>query len=389
MTSMKIEILPVHGIGDVSPGDDLPALIATAAPWLRDGDVLVVTSKIVSKAEGRLVDVPTTGPERDAVREEILAAETARVVARRGNVRIVQTHHGFVMASAGIDASNVDPTMLVLLPKDPDASARSLRAALRERYGLDVAVIVSDTMGRPWRNGLVDVALGAAGISAIRDYRGEIDPYGNELHVTQMAVIDELAAAGELVKGKCDQVPVAVIRGYLTAAEPEDGEGAAALVRDASLDLFSLGTAEAHAAGLRAAATLSDTAGDADQAEPVDRAAVMRAFAAVSDAVAPGTAFGLRTGEEVRATVGAVPDWPSAAHMVTATVPGPHDPATLIRFGADVHRLRAALAAEGVASTLLSPPAETGLLAVLALSRAPALPPAGVHPPAPASDSQM
>ena len=214
---MSLEILPVHGIGHVSEGDDLAAMIASAAPWLHDGDVLVVTSKIVSKAEGRLVDVPADGPERLAARAEVLAAETARVVASRGATRIVQTHHGFVMASAGIDASNVDKTRLVLLPVDPDASARALRAALRERHGLDVAVVISDTMGRPWRNGLTDVAPGVAGLDAIRDHRGEVDPYGNELELTQMAVVDELAGAGELVKGKCDQVPVAVVRGYLTA----------------------------------------------------------------------------------------------------------------------------------------------------------------------------
>src|SRR5690349_12132298 len=178
-----LEVLPVRGIGDVTAGDDLAALITTNAPWLRDGDVLVVTSKIVSKAEGRLVEVPADGPERDAARADVLAAETARVVARRGPTTIVQTHHGFVMAAAGIDASNVDKTHLVLLPADPDASARRLRADLLGR-GLDVGVIVSDTTGRAWRNGLTDVALGAAGIEPIRDHRGEIDPYGNELEIT-------------------------------------------------------------------------------------------------------------------------------------------------------------------------------------------------------------
>src|SRR4051812_48435924 len=251
-----LEVLPVRGIGDVTAGDDLAGMITSAAPWLRDGDVLVVTSKIVSKAEGRLVDVPADGPEREAAREEILAAVTARVVARRGPTAIVQTHHGFVMAAAGIDASNVDKTHLVLLPADPDASARALYDALRER-GLRVGVIVSDTMGRAWRNGLTDVALGAAGIEPFRDHRGEIDPYGNELQLTQMAVIDELAAAGELVKGKCDQVPVAVVRGYPGAGR-EHGPGAVPLLREAAGDMFSLGTAEARAAGLREAATLTD-----------------------------------------------------------------------------------------------------------------------------------
>src|SRR5690242_3433131 len=140
-----------------------------------DGDVLVVTSKIVSKAEGRLVEVPADGPERDVARAEALAGETARVVARRGPTTIVQTHHGFVMAAGGIDASNVDKTHLVLLPADPDASARRIRDGFLAR-GLDVAVVVSDTMGRAWRNGLTDVALGAAGISPFRDHRGETDP---------------------------------------------------------------------------------------------------------------------------------------------------------------------------------------------------------------------
>ncbi|GLH95922.1 coenzyme F420-0:L-glutamate ligase [Phytohabitans aurantiacus] len=318
---MRLEILPVTGIGDVSPGADLAALISEAAPWLRDGDVLVVTSKIVSKAEGQLVDIPVDGPARQAARDEILAAETARAVAQRGQTRIVQTHHGFVMASAGIDASNVDRSQVVLLPKDPDASARSLRAALRERYGIDVAIIVSDTMGRPWRNGLTDVALGAAGIDPIRDHRGETDPYGNELHITQMAVVDELAAAGELVKGKVGQVPVAVVRGYLERPG-DDGPGAVALVRDAAADLFSLGTAEARAAGLREAATLAP--GDSDG----DPEAVARAIATVAAVVAPGTVFTHVPGEGVHAT------------------PPGEAPEALIRFGEDIQRLRAALAAE-------------------------------------------
>ncbi|HEY6593425.1 MAG TPA: coenzyme F420-0:L-glutamate ligase [Asanoa sp.] len=354
---MKLEILPVYGIGDVAPGDDLATLVATAAPWLRDGDVVVVTSKIVSKAEGQLVEVPSDGALRAVVREELLVAETARPVARRGQTRIVQTHHGFVMASAGIDSSNVDHSRLVLLPKDPDASARSLRSALRERHGVDVAVIVSDTMGRPWRNGLTDVALGAAGIDAIRDHRGEVDPYGNELHITQMAVVDELAAAAELVKGKCDQVPVAVVRGYL----PEDlvgadGAGAVpALVRAADQDLFSMGTAEARTAGLRAAALLADRPEPAgtdarDVPAPVSdartpeaavagrdgadvRTAVARAVAAVSGAVAPGTAL--------EPSDGAIVCRPPAT-----------TPAALVRFGADIHRVRAALAAEGLPTTL-------------------------------------
>ncbi|MEO3816690.1 coenzyme F420-0:L-glutamate ligase [Plantactinospora sp. B24E8] len=442
---MRLEVLPVLGIGDVREGDDLAALIATAAPWLRDGDVLVVTSKIVSKAEGRLVDVPTDGPEREAARAEVLAAETARPVARRGSTRIVQTHHGFVMASAGIDASNVDRSRLVLLPKDPDASARALRAALRDRHGADVAVIISDTMGRPWRNGLTDVALGVAGMSALRDHRGEVDPYGNQLNITQMAVVDELAAAGELVKGKCDQVPVAVIRGYLTAPDADDGDGAvAALVRDAAHDLFSLGTAEARAAGLRAAATLGEsvrrptspwsasptqpstqpptgtagqpatatagqpatgTAGQpptAPATQPtVDPVAVARAVDTVTGVIAPDTRFALVTDPDLVARLGAavpaVPDEvaaptdPSAAaDAVTAPAgtpavtdgtavldcrPPATGPTALIRFGADLHRLRAALAAEGVDSGVLpAPDGDIGVFLLLTAIPAPATP---------------
>ncbi|MGI5147704.1 coenzyme F420-0:L-glutamate ligase [Plantactinospora sp. CA-294935] len=371
---MRLEVLPVLGIGDVTEGDDLSALIATAAPWLRDGDVLVVTSKIVSKAEGRLVDVPVDGPEREAARAEVLAGETARPVAQRGSTRIVQTHHGFVMASAGIDASNVDRSRLVLLPKDPDASARALRAAIRERHGADVAVIISDTMGRPWRNGLTDVALGVAGMPAVRDHRGEVDPYGNKLNITQMAVVDELAGAGELVKGKCDQVPVAVVRGYLGAADPDDGRGAAALVRDAEHDLFALGTAEARADGLRAAATLAESTADGPVPSVVPavldgtdtgpaRAAVDRALRTVAGVVAPGTVWTLVTDERrVRDRLGGSvpPRAYRSSVLLDCAPPGPPgtDPGVLIRFGADLHRLRAALAAEGLGSAVL--PASSG-----------------------------
>ncbi|GAA4597981.1 coenzyme F420-0:L-glutamate ligase/coenzyme F420-1:gamma-L-glutamate ligase [Actinoplanes octamycinicus] len=321
---MRLEILPVEGIGDITAGDDLAALIMSAAPWLTDGDVLVVTSKIVSKAEGRLVEVPADGPERDDARRRMLESETARVVARRGPTTIVQTHHGFVMAAAGIDASNVDKTHLVLLPADPDASARALRADFAAR-GLDVAVIVSDTMGRAWRNGLTDVALGAAGIGALRDHRGEVDPYGNELSLTQMAVVDELSAAAELVKGKCDRVPVAVVRGYPRHADEGDA-GAAALVRDTASDMFSLGTAEARTQGLLDAAHLPEAASPADP-EAVRRAAALAALLAT-----PGTGIVAEDGA-VRLT------------------PAGSGSADLVRLGADAYRVRVALAAEGVTSS--------------------------------------
>lgn len=339
-----LEILPVRGIGDVTADDDLAELIVSNAPWLRDGDVLVVTSKIVSKAEGRVVEVPADGPEREEARARILDFETRRVVARRGKTSIVQTHHGFVMAAAGIDASNVDKTHLVLLPVRPDDSARRLRIALGAR-GLHVGVIISDTMGRAWRNGLTDVALGAAGIEPIRDHRGEIDPYGNELQLTEMAVIDELAAAAELVKGKCDQVPVAVVRGYPGAGRQE-GPGAQVLLRDAAHDMFSLGTDEARAEGFRAAASLANDGTDRPaSAEAVQRAIRSAGLARSVSAPSPQT--------------------------VRCNAPDP-SPAGLMRFGADVYRLRVALAAEGLASavayddagaTIAVSAAESGMLA--------------------------
>lgn len=340
---MRLEILPVTGIGEVTPGTDLTGLIAAAAPWLADGDVLVVTSKIVSKAEGRLVSLPPAGPRRDQARRETIAAETARAVAARGETRIVATHHGFVMAAAGVDGSNIDSSQLVLLPKDPDASARALRAGFATRHGRRVAVIVSDTMGRPWRNGLTDVALGAAGIAPLRDHRGETDQYGNQLHLTQQAVVDQLAGAAELVKGKTDGVPVAVVRG-LPAVLTEDGPGVVAeLVRPSAEDLFALGTAEARAAGLRAAAALPETpahtsAGLDDL--PATLAAARRALDTVAGSMAPGTQLRLETAP------------PPGIHCATPATAEAAAPAALLRLGADVHRLRAALAAEGLDSTV-------------------------------------
>ncbi|WIM97362.1 coenzyme F420-0:L-glutamate ligase [Actinoplanes oblitus] len=320
---MRLEVLPVEGIGDVTAGDDLAELITSAAPWLADGDVLVVTSKIVSKAEGRLVEVPADGPERDDARLRVLESETARVVARRGPTTIVQTHHGFVMAAAGIDASNVDKTHLVLLPVGPDASAQALRAAFAAR-GLDVAVIISDTMGRAWRNGLTDVALGAAGIEALLDHRGQVDPYGNELSLTQMAVVDELSAAAELVKGKCDRVPVAVVRGYPYRPDTT-GAGASVLIRDSESDMFRLGTAEARTQGLLDAAHLPDVA------SPAGPEAAPRAAALAAELGTPGTGIAEEGG----------------AVRLTPAGPGPAD---LVRLGTDAARIRAALAAEGLSS---------------------------------------
>ncbi|MFQ1001622.1 coenzyme F420-0:L-glutamate ligase [Modestobacter sp. SSW1-42] len=228
------------GLPEFTPGDDLAGAIAAAAPWLADDDVLVVTSKVVAKVEGNLVRVEP-GADREAVRQRAITAESVRVVARRGPLRIVETRHGWVVAAAGIDASNVASDTLVLLPADADASARRLRARLAELLGVTVAVVVSDTFGRPWRDGVSDVAIGAAGLSALVDHRGSVDSHGNRLETTQVAVVDELAAAADLVKGKLAGVPVAVVRGlHLTAPAPDTGTRP--LVRLGPGDLFATGT---------------------------------------------------------------------------------------------------------------------------------------------------
>jgi coenzyme F420-0:L-glutamate ligase/coenzyme F420-1:gamma-L-glutamate ligase len=232
-------VLPVTGLPEFSPGDDLAAAIAGAAPWLADDDVVVVTSKAVSKVEGRLVPVPP-GADREALRLQAVEDEAVRVVARRGPLAIVETRQGWVVAAAGIDASNVAQDALVLLPENGDASARRLRERLRELLGVDVAVVVSDTFGRTWREGLTDVAVGAAGIAALIDHRGSVDAFGNRLETTRTAVIDELASAADLVKGKLAGVPVAVVRG-LTFERPAADTGSRPLVRLAADDLFPYG----------------------------------------------------------------------------------------------------------------------------------------------------
>ena len=249
--SARVEILPVLGIGELRPGDDLAALIVEHAPPLQDGDVLVVTSKAVSKTEGRLVVLDDTDEQaREAARQQAIDAETVRVVASRDTLRIVETRHGLVLAAAGVDASNVARNELALLPLDPDASAQLLRESIRERGGVDVGVVISDSMGRPWRAGITDTAIGVAGLTALTDARGHTDAYGNVLSVTQVAVADELAAAGDLVKGKFGGVPVAVVRGMARDGKlDDDGQGSRSLIRGSADDLFRLGTAEAIAIG--------------------------------------------------------------------------------------------------------------------------------------------
>jgi coenzyme F420-0:L-glutamate ligase/coenzyme F420-1:gamma-L-glutamate ligase len=240
-----LTIFPVTGLGDVLPGDDLGALLAGAARrglgdgspgggGLAHGDVVVVTQKVVSKAEGRLVDLD--GDDREA-RARLIEAESVRVVRRRGDLVISETSHGFVCANAGVDLSNVAAGTAALLPLDPDLSARRIRAGLRHRCGVSVGVVISDTFGRAWRNGVTDVAIGIAGVAGVVDLRGTADANGRPLEVTEVCIADELAGAAELVMGKNRGIPAAVVRGvdprWLRSAS-----AASEIVRSPAEDLF-------------------------------------------------------------------------------------------------------------------------------------------------------
>ncbi len=251
--SDEIRIIPIRGVGEVRPGDDVAVILAEAfegqGQRFETGDILVVTQKIVSKAEDRIVDLTTVTPSeqalelaringRDARQIEVALRETKSVIRldmQRG-ILISETRHGFICANAGVDGSNLaESTEVSMLPLDSDASAVGIRAAIRARNGAEIAVIVSDTFGRPWRQGQVNVAIGLAGMQAVHDYRGQTDSAGLVLVVTEIAVADELASAAELATGKLDRVPAAVIRGY--PFEPADGR-ATDLVRAAEFDMF-------------------------------------------------------------------------------------------------------------------------------------------------------
>ena len=245
-----VQIFALPGVPEVQPGDDLAQLVldsaAAGSTSLQNGDILVVTQKVVSKAEGRLVDLRTMEPSDLATRfaerwskdpryVEVVLRESARIVRMDRGIIIAQTRHGFVCANAGVDASNVAGDVACLLPLDPDASAAALRAALMRRLGIDLAVVISDSFGRPWRNGIVNVAIGVAGMGPLADYRGQPDDHGRIMHVSVIAVADEVASAAELLAGKVSRSPFVVVRGY----DYPRAEGRAAdLVMDAAADLF-------------------------------------------------------------------------------------------------------------------------------------------------------
>ena len=330
---MSVEILPIEGLPEIRPGDDLGALLAAplAANATSDGDIVAVTQKIVSKAEGRIV--------ADVDREELIARESVGVVARRGDLLITRTRHGFVCANAGIDASNVDAGFLTLLPEDPDASAERLQKELCARLGLArLGLVITDTFGRPWREGVLDVAIGCAGLDPLVDLRGTPDDRGRQLETTVVAFADAVAAAGGLVMTKASRVPAALLRGL----PPTDGgRPARTMLRDADDDLFSASALET-VVGLRPAATFS--------ADPIERAVVEEAAAAAIGAT-QGIAFVAAASEAARrrllTAAGGDPGGFASAPLLIVACARDDD---RLAVGSAVERLRLALRTRHVGS---------------------------------------
>lgn len=344
--SRHLQVLPVPGLPEVAAGDDLVALVVDAlarcAITPADGDVLVVSSKIVSKAEGRAV----TAPSRDGA----IADQTRRVVAERvgprGITRVVESRSGPVLAAAGVDASNVPPGTVLLLPADPDASARRLRAGLRAATGVQLGVVVSDTAGRPWRDGQVDLAVGAAGVRVTDDLRGGTDTFGSPLEVTVRALADELASAADLVKGKLTGTPVAVVRGLTDLVTKDDGPGAAALLRTGDSDWFALGHVEAVRTALGAP--------PGTEGMPLPPLSPGDAEERLSRALAVATAAPAGLGRLPSLTTEVTARSPTAAHLIVVPVvagDGRSRSAEAMALGAFAQRLLAAAWAEGLAAT--------------------------------------
>jgi dehydro coenzyme F420 reductase / coenzyme F420-0:L-glutamate ligase / coenzyme F420-1:gamma-L-glutamate ligase len=334
---VSLLVLPIEGLPTFEPGDDLAGILA---PRLReagllDGDVVVVTSKVVSKVEGRLL------PGDD--REEAVATETRRVVARRGELVIAETRHGFVCANAGVDASNLASGTIALLPLDPDGSAERLRRALRELTAADAAVVITDTFGRAWRTGLVNVAIGCAGLPSLVDLRGTHDHDGRTLEATIVALADEVAAASGLVMPKAGRIPAAIVRGVDRAGAPVSP--AAAMLRPPDEDLFRTSPLQAILAR-RAAVAFEDAA--------IPRDAVESALEASLASAAPG-ARSWRIDVVVAAEAGAelrdvTPGLPEAPIYLVPTPDGAVDDDTLLGVGAAVQTLMSALDAQGISS---------------------------------------
>lgn len=364
---MRFEVFGVQGIPEVGEDDDIAALIVDALSRtdeaLHDGDIVVVTSKIVSKAEGRVIAA--------ADREAAIDAEAVRTVADwvtpRGRTRVVETRHGLVLAAAGVDASNVEAGHVVLLPVDPNESARRIRSGLADAAGANIGVIITDTAGRVWRQGVTDIAIGAAGVRVLDDLRGQVDEYGNELGVTMVAVADELAAASELVRGKLAGVPAAVVRGmsHLVTADGTDGAGAAQLIRPSAEDRFRLGTPEAMRAAVLKRRDVSEFRPD-----PVDPAIVHPAIGAAKTGPAMDGPADLHfvlveSATARKAVVDSLERSAQAAADVVDRAPGliavygtGNSPMTA---AAGVENMLIALAAEGIGSTWLTVSQPLGL----------------------------